>query len=136
MRREFEDIIKKELGDKIRADKEFAQGVYRSLCNIDWIHEPTAPKNWKEVLKHPGSDPDRSKEEHKRLWDEYCERIKGWTYSCTWRYAGGLVAEIRNEDNRDSMAYCNWYCSGGEGLVYEDFEKHMAQHGWIQIPMD
>ena len=32
-------------------------------------------------------------------------------YSCTWRFAGGVIAGIRNK-GEDYMAF---YCSGGEG---------------------
>lgn len=50
---------------------------------------------------------------------------KGSTYSCSWRYAGGLIAQIRGEGD-----YLNWYCYGGEGEVADEIETAMAEKGW------
>jgi len=51
-------------------------------------------------------------------------------YSCSWRFAGGLVAEIRNvgED------YMDFYCSGDEETVPKEVEKLLNDLEWISVP--
>ena len=53
-------------------------------------------------------------------------------YSCSWRYAGGLVAEIRNvgED------YLDFYCSGREGTVDKEVKKLLNNLGWVAVPWE
>ncbi len=47
-------------------------------------------------------------------------------YSCSWRAAGGLVAEIRNKGED----YLDFYCSGGEGLVSDQVKLAFMGLGW------
>ena len=63
--------------DKVRANESYAQNLYAALCNNAFQKLEVIP-----VLK-----------------DE--------VWSCTWRYAGGIVADIRCEGD-----YMDWYCSG------------------------
>ena len=60
----------------------YAQNIYAALCNMRWQPQDVWP-----VLK-----------------DEY------WT--CSWRSAGGIVAELQGKGD-----YLNWYCSGMGGLA-------------------
>ncbi len=73
--------------DKVRASESYAQNVYAALCNNAFQKLEVMP-----VLK-----------------DE--------VWSCTWRYSGGLVADIRCTGD-----YMDWYCSGIRymGLYNED----------------
>ncbi len=73
--------------DKVRASQSYAQNVYAALCNNAFQKLELMP-----VLKD-------------EIW------------SCSWRYAGGLVAQIRCEGD-----YMDWYCSGirDTGLYNED----------------
>jgi hypothetical protein len=52
----------------------------------------------------------------------------GTRYSCSWRYAGGLVAEIRGvgED------YLDFYCGGREGHVSDLVSAAMHERGACQ----
>jgi hypothetical protein len=103
----------RDLEDDIKADAEimqkmqdpaYAQNVYAALCNIRWQPQEVWP-----VLK-----------------DEW------WT--CSWRAAGSIVADLRggNED------YMDWYCSGGaevdnyakEGTVTDEIGQDFARIGW------
>lgn len=60
-------------------------------------------------------------------------RIKdGKVYSCSWRHAGGLVAKLRNKNE----VYTDYYCSGGESDVTEEFEAYMKRKGWEKLPWD
>ncbi|MFM1845778.1 MAG: hypothetical protein RIS19_251, partial [Actinomycetota bacterium] len=55
--------------------------------------------------------------------------LKDETWSCTWRYAGGVVSDIQEGDG-----YLDWYCSGmGSGLGNGDEtgELGYAQEGEV-----
>ncbi len=59
-------------------------------------------------------------------------------YSCSWRYAGGLVADIRNSfvlrafksDSKGKEDYMDFYCSGGEGKVIGWIGARLRAKGW------
>ena len=72
---------------KVRASESYAQNVYAALCNNAFQKLEVLP-----VLRDD-------------IW------------SCSWRSAGGIVADIRCEGD-----YMDWYCSGirDTGLYYED----------------
>jgi len=79
--------------DKVRASESYAQNLYAALCNNAFQKLEVLP-----VLK-----------------DE--------VWSCTWRYAGGVVADIRCEGD-----YMDWYCSGIHGDPKEiDYAAAEAQ---------
>lgn len=73
--------------DKVRSSESYSQNLYAALCNNAFQKLDVIP-----ILK-----------------DE--------VWSCTWRSAGGIVADIRCEGN-----YMDWYCSGihDTGLYNED----------------
>lgn len=89
--------------DKAKAREEYAQNLYAAMCNNDFQKLETWPL------------------------------LKGQTYSCSWRYAGGIVADMREEGD-----YINWYCSGIQngGATEEDLAKmtadERAQYDWYQ----
>ena len=74
--------------DKAKAREEYAQNIYAALCNQDWQRNDVWP-----VLKNE-------------------------TWSCSWRYAGGIVADMREEGD-----YMDWYCSGIRGDSALDDEE-------------
>lgn len=79
--------------DKVLASESYAQNLYAALCNNAFQKLEVIP-----VLK-----------------DE--------VWSCTWRYAGGIVADIRCEGD-----YMVWYCSGIYGDPKEiDYAAAEAQ---------
>ena len=55
-------------------------------------------------------------------------------YSCSWRYAGGLIAEMR--DNTEYMNYLDFYCSGNEGQITEEVCEAFEKLGWKPLPWD
>lgn len=59
----------------------------------------------------------------------------GSRYSCSWRYAGGLIAEIRNELNETGEDYLHWYCAGAEGRVDDDLAEALRALGWTAAPV-
>ncbi len=111
--------------EKVRSSESYAQNLYAALCNMEW----------------------RKRE----LWQE----LKEENWSCSWRYAGGIVADMRQEGD-----YIDWYCSGMGGLnreydseetneqwqkrtgyvpesvVTEEIEQDLNRLGWTPIPYD
>ena len=94
---------------KCKGDNAYAQNLYAALCNIIWYKTTS----FLPVLKGDNE------------------------WSCTWRYAGGLVAEIRDvgED------YMDWYCSGIRGVPTEqeymsmtDQEKQVLEQMQGYVP--
>jgi hypothetical protein len=67
---------------KARASETYAQNLYAAMCNNDF------QKN--------------------AVW----QQLKNQTWSCSWRYAGGIVADMRGEGD-----YMDWYCSGIRGGI-------------------
>lgn len=75
---------------KVRGSNVYAQHLYAAMCNQQFS------KN--------------------TVW----QQLKGETWSCSWRYAGGIIADMRNEGD-----YLDWYCSGikGRGLTNKEYDQ-------------
>ena len=111
--------------EKVRESDVYAQNLYASMCNRDFIKHAVIP-----ILKN-------------QRW------------SCSWRYAGGIIADMRQEGD-----YIDWYCSGiknaplteeefqalsleqqarakeyeafvGEGVVTDEIRKDLFRLGWV-----
>ena len=63
--------------EKVRIDEAYAQNLYAAMCNNGFIRLEVIPV------------------------------LKGEEWSCSWRYAGGIIADMRQEGD-----YIDWYCSG------------------------
>ena len=75
----------------------YAQNLYAALCNMRWQRIDVWP-----ILKEE-------------------------LYSCSWRYAGGIIADMRQEGD-----YIDWYCSGiGGGDEEETYEQWQARTGYV-----
>ena len=109
--------------EKVRASNAYAQNLYAAMCNMQW----------------------RKRE----MWPE----LKEQNWSCSWRYAGGIVADMRQEGD-----YIDWYCSGmgglnqeydgeetneqwqkrtgyvSESVITDEIERDLNQLGWAPIP--
>jgi hypothetical protein len=75
---------------KVRSSEGYAQNLYASMCNNDFQKLDVVP-----ILKNQ-------------------------TWSASWRAAGGIVADMRQQGD-----YIDWYCSGigGQNLEYEGIES-------------
>ena len=78
--------------EKVRNDEAYAQNLYASMCNTDFVKNDVWP-----ILTD-----------------------KRW--SCSWRYAGGIIADMREEGD-----YIDWYCSGIRGASAEPFNPTSEQ---------
>jgi hypothetical protein len=95
---------------KIRQHEIYAQNFYAALCNNQY-----QPRDVWGILKNIN-------------WD------------CSWRYAAGLIAEIREDES-----YIDWYCSGTgfagtdfagfveESYVTVEIETDLNNIGWILL---
>lgn len=86
---------------------------------------------------------DENKEDNQKKIDIYCALCNViWyniklklQYSCSWRYAGGLIAryeENRKQEYGDNWNYLNYYCSGNEGIVKDWIEKRLKKENWFK----
>jgi hypothetical protein len=71
--------------EKVRASEMYAQNLYAALCNNDFQRQDVWPV------------------------------LKDQKYTCSWRYAGGIIADMRGEGD-----YIDWYCSGIRGGMSYD----------------
>jgi hypothetical protein len=93
---------------KARSRSTYAQNIYAALCNNQFQKQEVWPL------------------------------LQGQTWSCSWRYAGGIVADMLERGD-----YMDWYCSGirdadivaaqgyvGEGEVTEQIHEDFQRLGW------
>ena len=114
--------------EKARGDDVYAQNLYAAMCNNDFIK--------------------------REMWPI----LKDQRWSCSWRHAGGIVADMQQKGD-----YIDWYCSGirdtrtlseseiavlteqeqlaykagegyvGEGFVTDEIESDLYKLGWIVV---
>jgi len=112
---------------KVRGDDVYAQNLYAALCNNDFQRLDVWPI------------------------------LTGETWSCSWRYAGGIIADMQEQGD-----YIDWYCSGirnrpdeediakfddeqmanykktlayvGEGFITDEIESDLRTLGWCPAP--
>jgi len=73
--------------EKAKSDNVYAQHLYAAMCNNDFQRNDVWPI------------------------------LTGKTWSCSWRHAGAVVADMREEGD-----YMDWYCSGIVDHVEIDLE--------------
>ena len=105
--------------EKVRNSETYAQNLYAAMCNNDF--------------------------QKRDLWPI----LKEETWGCTWRSAGGIVADMLQKGD-----YIDWYCSGirggplggakdetawdqknyvGEGMVTEEIQDDLFKLGWLVV---
>lgn len=103
---------------KVRASDRYAQNLYAAICNNEFQRMDVFPI----------------------LANQKC--------SYSWRYAGGIIADMRQEGD-----YIDWYCSGigsglgngdedgtreyvSESVVTDEIREDLAQLGWSVTSID
>lgn len=96
--------------EKVRASDVYAQNLYAAICNNDFQKLEVMP-----ILKNE-------------------------TWSASWRSAGGIIANMRQEGD-----YIDWYCSGirdpdaeqngyvPESIVTNEIREDLKQLGWVVV---
>jgi len=101
--------------EKVRSNDAYAQNLYAAMCNNEFTK--------------------------REMWPI----LKDQKWSCSWRYAGGIIADMRQEGD-----YIDWYCSGigdglgngdkdrskgyvSEGVVTEEIEQDLYKLGWLVV---
>ena len=105
--------------EKVRAHDAYAQNLYAAMCNNGFIRLEVIPV------------------------------LKGEEWGCSWRYAGGIVADMRQQGD-----YIDWYCSGirndyqdeevgnlydqrkyvPEGCITNEIRSDLQRLGWAVAP--
>jgi hypothetical protein len=122
---EYDLRSSKEMCDKVKASDNYAQNLYAAMCNMTW--------------------------QSREFWQE----MKGEIWSCSWRHAGGIIADMQEKGD-----YIDWYCSGigsdetghgldgtvpdttdgrnyvPEGVVTEEIELDLNRLGWRPVPWE
>jgi hypothetical protein len=98
---------------KAKDSEAYAQNLYAAMCNNDFQKNEMMPI------------------------------LKGQTWGCSWRHAGGIIADMREEGD-----YIDWYCSGikgdggsdkepsdfvGEGHVTDEVRADLKKLGWVVV---
>jgi hypothetical protein len=121
---EYDLRSSKEMCDRVKASDNYAQNLYAAMCNMTW--------------------------QSREFWQE----MKGEVWSCSWRHAGGIIADMQEKGD-----YIDWYCSGigtrdkgygltaimpetdqdgrtyvPEGHVTEEIELDLNRLGWRPVP--
>ena len=105
--------------EKVRAHDAYSQNLYAAMCNNGFIRLEVIPV------------------------------LKGEEWGCSWRYAGGIVADMRQQGD-----YIDWYCSGirndyqdeeagnlydqrkyvPEGCITDEIRSDLQRLGWAVAP--
>ena len=84
--------------NKVQLSQEYGRKLYAALCNNEFIK--------------------------REMW----QLLKEDTWSCSWRYAGGILADIVEKGD-----YMDWYCGGDEGYVDEEIKSDLYELGWLVV---
>lgn len=107
--------------DKAKASESYAQNLYAAMCNNYFQKLAVMPI------------------------------LKNLKWSCSWRYAGGIVADMREQGD-----YIDWYCSGikggidlgggieedphptwvNESVITDEIRRDLQLLGWVQANDD
>lgn len=120
-RLDFDICQDTEIVTKVRTSKTYAQNLYAAFCNNEWYERD--------------------------MW----QMLLGRRWRCSWRTAGGIVADIEGQGGD----YLDWYCSGmftgypsdspeseltagyvSESVITDEIAQDLARLGWYPVIND
>lgn len=103
---EYDLLMCESIISQVRESDRYAQNLYAAMCNNEFVK---CDDTW-NILKE-------------NYW------------SVSWRYAGGIIADMREQGD-----YIDWYCSGSfkrykngyvaESVVTNDIKEDLRKIGW------
>lgn len=102
--------------DRVKSNASYAQNLYAAMCNMQFVKNDVWPL------------------------------LKDQHWSASWRHAGGIVADMREQGD-----YIDWYCSGiqgepdeswidlghvPEGTITDQIREDLFRLGWIPKEWD
>jgi len=96
------------------SDQNIAVQFYSALCNMRWQKDSFLSDDERIINKLKGDELD--------VW------------SCSWRAAGGYIADIRNTHHNKNEGYLDYYCHGDEGVITPLVEECFGRMGWLPYP--
>lgn len=117
-------------------DVRFVEDLPRPPRALGLRSSEEAPDLWADMMASPRIAElvmdDRFAEDLYRALCNTSWFRNGHEWGCTWRQAGGVVANLRdlNED------YIDFYCSGREGIVTDEIAGELAALGWTWKPYE
>lgn len=81
---------------------------------------------WSDPIKTLVIDDTFAKQLYAALCNVLWKHSENEEYGCTWRYAGEIVADLRDKGED----YMDFYFSGNEGVVHENISKILLCYGW------
>ena len=106
------DLIKSEkIKEKVQ-NQEYAYHLYGALCNVDWFYRDPTKEDIDELIDILGDVP--------------------LSWGCSWRFAGGLVADLRDKGEM----YLDYYCHGNEGVVHPEIASDLKELGWTSKSLE
>ena len=104
--------------EKLCFDKDIAIQFYQALCNVEWYR----------IIDTEDQVIDKLRGEKPGIW------------SCSWRYAAGLIADIRNKQYNirrgEIEDYLDFYCHGTEGVVTPIVLQSLKNIGWNYLNVE
>ena len=91
--------------------KLIAINFYSAICNIDWCKIDIRSDDEKLISKLRG------------------DSTASW--SASWRFAAGSIADIRHTHYNSGENYLDFYCAGNEGTITNQVRQELYRIGWI-----
>lgn len=98
---EYHLLMSEHIREKCRVDHDYRNKLYGALCNTEWS------------AKHP------------------IPLLRAETWSCSWRYAGELVARLSASE--EQFDYMDFYCNGEEGKLDPTIMEDLDELGFICV---
>ena len=126
-RAEWETVVKMCEAIQEENRKQPENNLEYDLLNTQWIVDKTEDDVYAQNLYAALCNNQFYKEDMKEPW------------TCSWRYAGGIIADVKWLATGKAYDYLNFYCSAalsdnpkfvGEGTVTDEIRDDLTRLGW------